>query len=159
AEMTGAPVEVWRGCANAWECDHVGHLNTRYYVARMEQGLAALARRLALGEVIDSAAEHQLVVNAQHMRFLREARAGTALHLMAQVLTWSRDEADVLFLLHHSRSGQMAATFRLAVVYVERSSGQPVAWPKQATRAASSFTCDAPSEAQPRSISLEGAEV
>jgi acyl-CoA thioester hydrolase len=158
--MTGAAIELWRGCANAWECDHVGHLNTRYYVVRVEQALAALARRLELADVIDSAtAGHRLLVKAQHMRFLREARAGAALHATGQVLSWGRDEADVLFLLHHSRSGQVAATFRLSLAYVERGSGRPEPWPEQATRAASALTCEAPSEAQPRSISLAGTRV
>jgi acyl-CoA thioester hydrolase len=157
--MTGAPVELWRGCANAWECDHVGHLNTRYYVARIEQALAALARRLELADVIDSAGGHRLLVKAQHMRFLREARAGAALHATGQVLSWGRDEADVLFLLHHSASGQVAATFRLLLAHVERGSGRSAPWPAQATLAAGALTCEAPREAQPRSISLEGAEV
>src|SRR6185436_20346439 len=98
-DMSGAAVEVWRGCANAWECDHIGHLNTRYYVVRIEQALAALARRLGLAEVNDSKGQHHLLVKAQHMRFLREARAGAALHATGQVLSWRRDEADVLFLL------------------------------------------------------------
>jgi acyl-CoA thioester hydrolase len=159
AGATGAPVEVWRGCANAWECDHVGHLNTRYYVARVEQALAGLARRLALTDANDSAGAHQLFVKSQHMRFLREARAGAALHATAQVLTWGRDEAVVLFLLHHSSSGQVAATFRLAIDYVERSSGRPEPWPEQATRAASALLCEAPSEAKPRSISLDDVDV
>jgi acyl-CoA thioester hydrolase len=154
--MTGAALELWRGCANAWECDHIGHLNTRHYVVRVEQALAALARRLELADAIDSAAaQHRLLVKAQHMRFLREARAGAALHATGQVLRWGRDEADVLFLLHHSRSGQVAATFRLSLAYVERGSGRPEPWPEQATRAASALTCEAPSEARPRSISLD----
>ena len=157
--MTGAAVEVWRGCANAWECDHVGHLNTRHYVARVEQGLAALVRRLELADAVGSAGEHHLLVKAQHMRFLREARAGAALHATGQVLSWGRDEADVLFLLYHSVSGQVAATFRLTIAYVERRSGQSAPWPEQATRAASALTCEAPNEARPRSISLDGAEV
>jgi acyl-CoA thioester hydrolase len=157
--MTGAAVEVWRGCANAWECDHVGHLNTRYYVARVEQGLAALARRLELTDVIDSTAGYHLLVKAQHMRFLREARAGASLHATGQVLTWGRDEADVLFLLRHSGSGQVAATFRLSIAYVERDSGRPEPWPARAIRAAETLTCEAPGEARPRSISLDGAEV
>jgi acyl-CoA thioester hydrolase len=157
--MTGAAVEVWRGCANAWECDHVGHLNTRYYVVRVEQALAGFARRLGLAGVNDHQGAHHLLVKAQHMRFLREARAGAALHATGQVLNWRRDDADVLFLLHHSNSGQVAATFRLTIAYVEHSSGQPVPWPETATRSALAFTCDAPNEAKPRSISLDGAEI
>jgi acyl-CoA thioester hydrolase len=157
--MTGAAVEVWRGCANAWECDHVGHLNTRHYVARVEQGLAALVRRLELADAVGSSGEYHLLVKAQHMRFLREARAGAALHATGQVLSWGQDEADVLFLLYHSVSGQVAATFRLTIAYVERGSGRPAPWPEQATRAAGALTCEAPNEARPRSISLDGAEV
>jgi acyl-CoA thioester hydrolase len=158
--MTGSAIEVWRGCANAWECDHIGHLNTRHYVVRVEQALATLAQRLELEDVTDSAtAGHRLLVKSQHMRFLREARAGAALHATGQVLRWGKDDADVLFLLHHSRSGQVAATFRLSLAYVERGSGRPEPWPEKATRAASALTCEAPSEAKPRSISLDGTEV
>jgi acyl-CoA thioester hydrolase len=46
--MTGAAIEVWRGCANAWECDHIGHLNTRYYVAGIELALADFGQGLVL---------------------------------------------------------------------------------------------------------------
>src|SRR4051812_40411001 len=144
ADMAGAPVEVWRGCANAWECDHVGHLNTRYYVARVEQALAGLVQRLELADLIDASAGCQLLVKAQHMRFLREARAGAALHATGQVLTWARDEAIFLFLLHHSGSGQVAATFRLSLAHVECGSGRAVPWPERATRAAAAFTSEAP---------------
>jgi acyl-CoA thioester hydrolase len=158
--MTGSAIELWRGCANAWECDHIGHFNTRYYVARVELCVAALARRLELTDLIDSpTAGHRLLVKSQHMRFLREARAGAALHATGQVLTWGRDEADVLFLLHHSRSGQVAATFRLSLAYVERGSGRPEPWPEQATRAARALTCAAPVEANPKSVSLDDPEV
>jgi acyl-CoA thioester hydrolase len=157
--MNGAPIEVWRGCANAWECDHIGHLNTRYYIVRVEQALAGLARRLALTNVTDGSGTHHLFVKSQHMRFIHEARAGAALHATAQVLSWGRDDAVVLFLLHHSNSDKMAATVRLSIAYVERSSGRPEAWPEQATRAASALLCEAPSEAKPRSLSLDNVDV
>jgi acyl-CoA thioester hydrolase len=159
AGVDGAPVEVWRGCANAWECDHVGHLNTRYYVARVEQALVTLQQRLGLKSTVDNAGSHRLLVKAQHMRFHREARAGAALHATGQILDWGLDEAVVLFLLHHSNSGQLAATFRLSIAYVERDGNRPTPWPEAATRAARAFTCEAPKDAQPRSVSLEDTEV
>lgn len=158
-QTTGAPLEVWRGCANAWECDHVGHFNTRYYLVRVEQALSGLARQLSLAHVNDAAGTHQLIVTAQHMRFVREARAATALHATVQVLSWGRDEAVVLCVLHHSLSGQVAATFRLSLTYVERASARPVPWPEAATRAASALTCEAPREAAARGISLDDVNV
>ena len=32
-------LEVWRGSVNTWECDQMGHLNVRFYVARSAEGL------------------------------------------------------------------------------------------------------------------------
>jgi acyl-CoA thioester hydrolase len=157
--VNGSPIEVWRGCANAWECDHIGHLNTRYYMVRVEQALAGLARRLSLQDVNDSHGTHHLFVKSQHMRFLHEARAGAALHATAQVLSWGLDDAVVLFLLHHSNSGKVAATFRLSIRYVERGSGRREPWPEHATRAANALLCEAPSEAKPRSLSLDQVDV
>ena len=156
---SAAPIEVWRGCANAWECDHVGHFNTRFYLARVEQALAGLARQLSLAHVNDVAGTHQLFVKAQHMRFIREARAAAALHATAQVLSWDRDEAVVLVLVHHSNSGQVAATFRLSLAYVECGSGRAAPWPEQATRAANALICEAPREAIPRGVSLDDVNV
>jgi acyl-CoA thioester hydrolase len=157
--MSGAPVEVWRGCANAWECDHVGHLNTRHYIVRVEQSLAALARQLEIADAVNCAGEYRLLVKAQHMRFLREARAGTALHATGQVLSWGRGDAHVLFVIYHSVSGQVAATFRLSLAYVERGSDRAAPWPERATRAAAALTCEAPKEAMPKSVSLDRVEV
>jgi len=128
-------------------------------VLRVEQALAGLARQLGIGDVNDGAGTHRLLVKSQHMRFLREARAGAALHATAQVLSWGQDDAVVLFLLHHSNSGEVAATFRVSLSYVERDSARPAPWPARATLAARALTCEAPSEAKPRSISLDNVDV
>jgi acyl-CoA thioester hydrolase len=115
-------IEVWRGTANAWQCDHLGHMNTRFYLAIVEEGMAALGFAAA-------------IVRAQHMRFHREARAGAALHATGQVLS----DGDLLFVLRHSDTEQVAATFRVWF-------GTGDCWRTQG---------EVPKEAQPRSVALE----
>ena len=34
-------IELYRGSINTWECDEMGHMNVRFYVARMMEGLAS----------------------------------------------------------------------------------------------------------------------
>jgi len=68
---------VWQGTANAWECDEMGHMNVRYYLAKAEDALAGLLADLGAGA---------LAVRAQHIRYLRETRAGTPLLIRAGVL-------------------------------------------------------------------------
>jgi acyl-CoA thioester hydrolase len=115
-------IEVWRGTANAWQCDHLGHMNTRFYLEIVEEGMAALGFA-------------QAIVRAQHMRFHREARAGAALHATGQIIA----DGDLLFVLRHSETEQVAATFRVWV-------GTAELWRTQG---------EIPKEAQPRSVALE----
>jgi acyl-CoA thioester hydrolase len=62
--------EVWRGNVNAWECDENAHLNVRFWLAKAHEALQILAdlSGLAVSE------------GDEHIRFLREARAGASLY-------------------------------------------------------------------------------
>lgn len=138
--MSKAPVEVWRGSVNSWECDHLGHLNTRYYITRVEEGLAGLAAALGVSA--------PLTVRAQHMRFITEARPGAALFATGQVLAWRERDAELLIILRHAATDAVAATFRLRV--------EPNAsWSTEAIARANDLTVPAPAEALPRSLSLD----
>ena len=33
---------LWQGTANAWECDEMGHMNVRFYAAKVEEALDGL---------------------------------------------------------------------------------------------------------------------
>ena len=41
--------ELWRGNANAWECDEMGHLNVKSYLAKAMQAVARLIEDAGLG--------------------------------------------------------------------------------------------------------------
>lgn len=61
---------VWQGTAQAWECDEMGHMNVRHYLAKAEDALAILCR------------DHGVAArppSLQHIRYHRETRAGTPL--------------------------------------------------------------------------------
>jgi len=83
--MTGG-IEIWRGGVNTWECDEMGHMNVRFYVARAMEGLVGLAAALGLPHAFAAHAGATLLVREQHIRFLREARAGAALHMTGGVV-------------------------------------------------------------------------
>jgi len=69
-------LEVWRGGVNTLECDAMGHMDVRFYVARAMEGLVGLASALGLNGAFRERANATLLVKDHHIRFLREARAG-----------------------------------------------------------------------------------
>jgi acyl-CoA thioester hydrolase len=147
-------LEVWRGGVNTWECDAMGHLNVRFYVARAIEGLVGLAGALGLEGAFRASADATLLVKEQHIRFLREARPGAALHMVAGLASLDADEARVLQMLIHTQTGEVAATFQTVVSHVTSREGRAFPWSGRTRALAEGLTMAVPDRAQPRSLSL-----
>ena len=69
-------IELYRGSINTWECDEMGHMNVRFYVAKAMEGLAELAHIAGLGHAFRANVQSTLRPREQHIRFMKEAHAG-----------------------------------------------------------------------------------
>ena len=155
AEQDLGGIEVWRGSVNAWECDHMGHMNVRYYVARAMEGMVGLADALDMPGAFHAHANATLIVKEQHIRFLREARAGAPLHMVAGVLEMTDSEARILQIIIHSNTGELAAGIQSLVSHVTAREERAFAW-SAATRArAQSLAIAMPERAAPRSLAID----
>lgn len=152
--MTYPGVEIWRGGVNTWECDEMGHMNVRFYVTRAMEGLAGLAALFGLPHAFAPGAGATLLVRDQHIRFLRECHAGAALHMVGGVIEMGEDEARLLQLLVHSRSGEIAATFQTTVAHVTPGEARPFPWPTRTRERAEALKVEVPEQAAARSIAL-----
>jgi acyl-CoA thioester hydrolase len=150
----GEAIEVWRGSVATWECDAMGHLNVAFYVAKAMEGLAGLAAELGMPGAFAADARATLIVRDQHIRFLREARAGAPLIMTGGVVEIGESEARLLFLLHH-RNGELAASFQSVVAHATAGDGRPFPWPARALECARALAVEIPPEAAARSIGLE----
>ncbi|MBI1404532.1 MAG: thioesterase [Caulobacter sp.] len=148
-------VEIWRGGVNTWECDEMGHMNVRFYVARAVEGLAALAARLGMAGAYGADANSTLLVREQHIRFLREAHAGAALHMVGGVVEMGESEARLIQLLIHSGSGEIAAAFQTVVAHVTARDGLAFPWSDRARKAAGALEMEIPDKARSRSVALD----
>ncbi|MDQ0466277.1 acyl-CoA thioester hydrolase [Caulobacter ginsengisoli] len=154
--MTTWPgVEVWRGGVNTWECDEMGHMNVRFYGVAAMQGLAGLAAELGMPQAFAADAGATLMVREQHIRFMREARAGAALYMTAGVVEMGKDEARLLLLLVHADTGALAASFQIVVAHVTARDARPFPWPARTRERAAALTVAVPKEAQARGLSLD----
>jgi acyl-CoA thioester hydrolase len=147
-------LEVWRGSVNTWECDDNGHMNVRFYVARAAEGLVGLAGALGMETAFRPRADATLLIREQHIRFLREARPGAALHMLAGVISIAGDEARILQLLIHSATGELAATFQTVVTHVSSREGRAFPWSMRTLHSAENLMMAIPERAAARSVAL-----
>jgi acyl-CoA thioester hydrolase len=110
---------LWLGHANAWECDEMGHLNVRHYLAKAEDAAAILLSDLRAGP---------RTVRRQHIRYHRETRAGTPLLIRGGAL--SRGPAPHLYFEFASPAdGVLRATLITALDGGALADGATVALP------------------------------
>lgn len=147
-------LEVWRGGVNTWECDAMGHMNVRFYVARAMEGLVGLAGALGLSGAFRERANATLLVKDHHIRFLREARAGAPLHMVAGVLDMHECQARILQLLVHSTTGELAASFQTVVAHATARDERAFPWSQSTRLAAERLRVATPEPAAPRSLGL-----
>lgn len=148
-------LEVWRGAVNTWECDQMGHMNVRFYVARAMEGLAGLAGALGLPGAFRANAEATLLVKDHHIRFLREARAGAPLYLLTGVAEMGECEARLIQLLVHAGSGELAASFQTLVVHATSRGERAFPWSDRTRALARAAAMEVPARAAPRSLTLD----
>ncbi len=150
--MLEGGVEVWRGGVNAWQCDQMGHLNVRFYVAHAMEGLAGLAGALGLPQAFAPRGAATLQVREHHVRFLKEARLGDPLHMMGGVVELGEEDARLAFLLMHSLEDVPAAIVQTRAAHVSSSEARAFPWPKSARRAAESLRVRIPDGLGARSL-------
>jgi len=146
--------EIWRGGVNTWECDEMGHMNVRFYVAKAVEGLSSLAALIGLPEAFCADATSTLLVREQHIRFHREAHAGAALHMVGGVVELGESQARLVQLLVHSNSGEICATFQTLVVHATAREGLAFPWSSRTRRMAEALVVEIPEKARARSLDL-----
>jgi acyl-CoA thioester hydrolase len=151
--VTGTgPVEIWRGGVALSDCDEMGHMNVRRYLARAQEGLGGLAAGLGLPRAFTPSATATLLVQEHRIRFLAEARVGAALYMTGGVLAFGESDATLLQVLHHAGDGRPAAAFLTRVAHAKPSDGRAFPWPERARRGAETITVALPDFAAPRGL-------
>lgn len=149
--MKNEPIEVWRGSARQWEVDEMGHWNTQYYVARANEGLAILFGFHGLSGLFSPDSPTTIAFNEHHIRFHREAHGGAPLHMTGGFLEVDEATASAVLVLHHSESGQVAATFRVRLTHVHAADGvTALPWPVEFRENAAASLVETPKEAAAR---------
>lgn len=144
----GDMIEVWRGSVRQWEVDENAHWNTQYYVARANEGLAVLFGLNGLPGLFSPTSATTIAYKEHHIRFHREAHAGTSLHMTAGFIEIGETTAFAVLMLYNSHSGQLAATFRVRLTHVETGDFKtPRPWPAALREKAAGSLVEAPKEA------------
>ena len=148
-------ITLWRGSANQWDCDEMGHMNVRVYVEKMMEGLGAFTQAIHMPRAFAPSSLSTLIPVDQHIRFIKEVHPGRPLMMQACVLDVGQSDALLYQELRHA-DGSPAAAFRTRLIHAEAKSGRPFPWSKRTLTALESLEDTPPTDTAPRSIQPDG---
>lgn len=150
------PAPLYRGSANAWECDDGGHLNIRFHFERAMISLAHMARALELPRAFTEVTGSTLVPLEAHARFLKEARPPAPLETHGGVVEFGETDARLCFDMRHA-DGAPSSCVTMRVAHVETRGFRAFPWSARSRIAAARLACALPEHAKPRSLDLSKA--
>jgi acyl-CoA thioester hydrolase len=145
-------IEIWRGNANAWECDELGHMNVKFYLAKASEAIACLAAHTGLKNIHRADANATLLPTALHIRFLAEARPGAPLMIEGGWTAIGETGCSAVLVMRHGGTGQPAATFRIDLDHVSPRDGRTFVWPSHFAERLQAGLVETPAFALPRGI-------
>lgn len=160
-------IETYRGVVNTWECDEMGHMNVRFYVAKAMDGVQVLGSSLGLLPSFLRHAGLTLTPHEQHLRFHREVHPGDAVVMRGSVVQASAQELAVYQELRRSQGDVLCATIHSRVGLCRAEDRVPHVFGEAIVHGASAQLTSIPEQGLPRglilrtprpALSLKGAE-
>lgn len=129
----------------------MGHANVRVYVDKAMEGVGSFAAAIHMPHAFRPNSPSTLIPVDQHIRYIREIRAGEPVTMTGCVLAW--DDTSVLLYqdMRHS-DGRPAAAFRTRLVHAEAKSGRPFSWSSRSQIALAALIDTPPDDTAPRSL-------
>ncbi|MEM6534780.1 MAG: thioesterase family protein [Pseudomonadota bacterium] len=145
-------IPLWKGSANTWDCDELGHMNVRVYVEKSLEGIGAFSAAINMPHAFQANAPSTLLVAEQHIRFIREVFAAKPVSMVGCIL--EHDETSVLLYQEMRQGdGSPAAAFRTRLIHAETKSGRPFPWSQRSLTALDALKGTPPEETRPRGLS------
>lgn len=142
---------TWAGECSAWECDELGHLNMRHYVAKFSEARKFFLIQLGLVNAFKPSAHSSVQVKDLHIKYQGEARPGQPLKVMSAVTELSSQSARICHIMYH-HDGRIAATQHETVEHIYLLNNLPFNWPKRLIHNVQHIITPAPAPSAPRNI-------
>lgn len=147
-------IEVARSSVQTWKCDQMGHMNVQFYMAKADEGLAALAAALGLSPRGQRSDYALLSPREHHVRFHRELRPGAPFVIHAGVLA-AKPEGIILYQeMTNAASGGLAATFVTRTEWADAEIRGGLPLPVTAVAKSADFMIELPAHGAPRGLDM-----
>lgn len=118
-------VETYRGSVFSWECDNIGHMNVRYYVAKFDEASWQLMAMLGLTPSYFRSSNKSVVAVEQHIKYVNELLPGDLIVVLSRVEEIKKSFIKFSHQMVNSQTEELAAEMTVVAVHLDLESRKP----------------------------------
>ena len=146
---------LWRGNANAWECDELGHMNVRFYLAKASEAIGVLSQTIAMRGAFQRGASATLAAREMTVVFAAEVRPGAPLAIRGGIIDHDETGLTAALILDHCALNRPAAAFTVRLDHADPVTGRTFGFAERSRAALDALRVNKPAECETRSLSLD----
>ena len=121
-----------RGTVYPWQCDHMGHMNVMWYVAKFDEACWQLLASLALTRARFARDGSGMAAVEQRTEYKRELHAGDVVTILSTVLEVKDKAIRMRHEMTNDVTGNLAAVTEIVAVHLEMTTRRACSLPADA---------------------------
>ena len=121
---------TYKGVVSAWELDHFGHMNVRYYAAKFDDATWNFAADMGLTSTYIEEHQEGIAALEQNIKYMRELRAGVVLEIRSVALEVTEKTFRFRHEMYNRVTGDLAASCELLGIYFDLKARKAMAMPQ-----------------------------
>jgi acyl-CoA thioester hydrolase len=118
-----------RGTVYPWQCDHMGHMNVMWYVAKFDEASWQLLSFLALTRARFARDGAGMAAVEQRIEYKRELRAGDVVTIRSTMLEVKDKAICIRHEMTNDETGDLAAVTEIVAVHIDMTARRALSLP------------------------------
>ena len=110
---------TYRGTVYPSQCDHMGHMNVMWYVAKFDEASWQLLSALGLTASRFKSEGSGMAAVEQHIEYKRELHAGDVVTIRSSVLSVTEKSIKLVHQMRNDATGEIAAITAIVAVHLD----------------------------------------
>ncbi len=120
-----------RGAVYPWHCDHMGHMNVAYYVAKFDEATWQMFAMIGITPAYIQEQACGVAAIRQNISYRRELKAGDLTTIRTAILEMSAKQIRFYHEMYNDTTGELAATTVITGVHLDMKTRRACPFPEE----------------------------
>ncbi len=125
--MEELPV-TYRGCVYPWQCDHVGHMNVRWYVGKFDEATWNFFATLGITPSFMRDHDRGMAALDQRLSYKRELHPGDVVFVRSRLDSLDGKKIRFLHEMFNGETGELVATCEFLAIHMDTAARKSIAF-------------------------------